>query len=259
MKVQVLASGSQGNCTLVRAGETTLLVDAGLTVRDLCARLDGVRVPHLAIDHIALTHGHLDHCRGAGALARRCQARVHCPERIATQKSVRRARELSCYTIGRDTVLGTADDPLRLRPIRIPHDADPTVAFRIEHRGRRLVLITDMGHPVESVAKELGNPHMLVLEFNHDATMLANGTYKDALKRRILGHQGHLSNDEAAWMLQRLAGPDLHTLVLAHLSANNNTPELALSAARAVLGELGRDDVQVVVALQDEPLPAFSV
>jgi phosphoribosyl 1,2-cyclic phosphodiesterase len=100
---------------------------------------------------------------------------------------------------------------------------------------------------------------VLVLEFNHDVELLRNGPYPPALQRRILGGAGHLSNEEAARMLLLLAGPELHTLVLAHLSEKNNSPELARAAARGALASIGRDDVRVLVASQDEVGPNLGV
>ncbi|MEQ1893078.1 MAG: MBL fold metallo-hydrolase, partial [Planctomycetota bacterium] len=101
--------------------------------------------------------------------------------------------------------------------------------------------------------------HVLVLEFNHDAELLAHGPYTPALKRRVSGPRGHLSNAEASAVLRVAAGPGLHTLVLAHLSATNNRPQLARAAAEATLGELGRQDVRVLVAEQDVPGPNLTV
>ena len=264
MHVQTLASGSQGNATLVRAGELHLLVDAGLPITELEDRLEAARVSPRRIDAIAITHGHLDHSRSAGSLARKSGARVVCAESLMRQRSVKRARRLARLPIDGEldlSVTGGAelDEVLTLAAVRIPHDADPTVALRVTHRERRLVVVTDMGRVSRPVAERLRDPHVLVLEFNHDLALLQRGPYAEKLKQRVAGPQGHLSNDEAAEMLALLAGPALHTLVLAHLSATNNTPELALEAARRTLAALGREDVRVLVAAQDTVGPNLSV
>jgi len=261
MRVQVLGSGSAGNAVLVRAGELTLLVDAGLPIDDLERRLAQARVAPHRLDAIALTHGHLDHARSAGLLARKTGARLYCSTAMMSNASVREARALHALTVG-GTVSVRARlgiDELRLRAIVIPHDADPTVAFELEHAGRRAAVCTDMGTFADGPARELRAAQLLVLEFNHDADMLARGPYTPQLKRRVGGPRGHLSNAEAAAVLRTAAGPDLHTLVLAHLSRVNNRPELALAAARAVLEELGRADVRVEVAEQDAVGPALEV
>lgn len=261
MHLQVLSSGSRGNATLVRAGELRLLVDAGLTLRELDRRLEAARVPPRGIHHVAVTHGHLDHARSGGALAKRFGVPLTCSEKLMSNASIRRAPELRAITVGRPGELEAPDAgaPLQLTPVQIPHDADPTVAFRLEHDGRVAVILTDMGRPSARVARALAGAHVLVLEFNHDEELLAGGPYPPRLKRRIAGEGGHLSNAQAAEMLGLLAGPELHTLVLAHLSETNNRPELALEAARAALAAAGREDVAVHVAEQDAVGPSLAV
>ena len=261
MHVQTLASGSRGNSTLVRAGEAHVLLDAGLPLGELEERFAEARVPLSRIDHIVLTHGHLDHARSAGALARKAGARVHCSERLMRNTSLRRAPVL-CHLAPQHTVeLAEARgvDVVLLRAVRIPHDADPTLALRVEHGGRVVVLVTDMGRPDAHAARDLQGANVLLLEFNHDPESLRTGPYPPALKRRVAGPKGHLSNEEGAEMLRALASPALHTLVLLHLSAVNNGPELARSVARRTLAELGQPDVRVLVAGQDEIGPNLAV
>ena len=261
MHIQILGSGSKGNSALVRAGETLLLIDAGLPLRELLRRLkEDARVQPIQIGHVALTHGHLDHARASGGFARKTAARLVCSESVMRNASVRKAPHMIAFTVGRAMALeGPRDDVVHLRPVRIPHDADPTVAFHIEHRGRTAVVVTDMGRPDREAAKALAGAHVIVLEFNHDPELLRVGSYTASLKRRIAGDRGHLSNQQATEMLRLLAGPELHTLVLAHLSEANNTRELALAAARAALDELGRGDVRVLVADQHVVGPNLKV
>lgn len=254
MHLQVLSSGSGGNCTLLRAGELRVLVDAGLTGVAMEERLQraGVPPPNLerpALDHIWVTHGHLDHARSAGMIARKHRARLHCAESLMSNASIRRCRNLNTVPVGGVQEL----DGLRVSNAPLPHDAHPTVAYRIEHAGRVAVILTDMGRPDEAVARALRDAHVLVLEFNHDLRMLHQGPYPPALKKRVAGNTGHLSNEQSAQMLRWLAGERLHTLVLAHLSETNNLPALALDAAHGALRELGLDGrVRVLVASQDQ-------
>lgn len=269
MHLQVLSSGSQGNATLVRAGELHLLVDAGLPCDALFERFEAARVAPRRLDLIALTHGHLDHARASGELASKTGARVLCSEKVMQNASVRRAPRMAAFTVGRPHRVEPSvprpgpDEELEIVPVRLPHDADPTVAFRIVHRtddgARTAVILTDMGKPDADAARALAGAHLLVLEFNHDPEMLRTGPYPRALRKRVGGDFGHLSNEQAQSMLRRLAGPDLHTLVLAHLSATNNTPELALACARATLEAMGLGHVQVLVARQDEVGPNLAV
>ena len=252
MHFQILGSGSKGNAALVRAGDTHVLLDAGLSIRALEARLEAARVPLRKLDHVVLTHGHLDHARSAGAVARKVNARLHCCQGLMRNASVRRAPRITTLPVGRPLELTDVHGRggVFLTAVAIPHDADPTVAFRLEHEGRVAVLATDLGRADPMSARALGGAHLIVLEFNHDREKLQSGPYTAALKRRIGGSRGHLSNAQAADMLRLLAGPELHTLVLAHLSETNNTPELARAAAHAALAMLGRLDVRVLVASQ---------
>ena len=264
MHFQTLSSGSNGNAALVRAGETNVLLDAGLPLPELEERLLAARVAPQRVGHIALTHGHLDHARSAGLLARKTGARVHCCESLMRNASLRKAPRLARLTVGGRTTLevsggSTCGETLSLEPVAIPHDADPTVAFRLEHRGRVAVLVTDMGRVARQPALRLSGAHVLLLEFNHDLELLQHGPYPAQLKKRIAGPHGHLSNDEACDMLRLLIGPELHTLVLAHLSIVNNTPERAFDKARAALRALGREDVRVLIAGRDEVGPNIEV
>ena len=249
MHLQVLANGSAGNSILVRAGETHVLLDAGLPIRELQERLSLARVSPTRIDHIVLTHGHLDHARSAGTLAKQAGARVHCAPRLMRSRSVRKAPRIATLPIGGTTELTDerGRDPIRLTTVRIPHDAEPTVALALEAGGRRALYLTDMGHEDAHVARRLGPAHVVVLESNHDHDLLQRGPYPPKLKERIAGPRGHLSNDESAGMLRRLAHEELHTLVLVHLSTTNNTPELAGATARRTLDDMGRGDVRLLL------------
>lgn len=260
VRVQVLGSGSKGNSTLVRAGELHLLVDAGLGLRELRSRLEHARVPFRGLEHIVLTHAHLDHARSAGALAKSHGATVHCAEAMMANRSVARAPKKSTHRIGQRLPLsGARGDELELHTVPLPHDCHPTVAVSLSHKGRRFVQLTDMGHPVDAAARALAGAHVLMLEFNHCPRMLHDGPYPESLKRRVLGDQGHLSNEQAAVMLRCMAGPELHTLILAHLSETNNTPDLARQAAEDTLAAMGRRDVRVLIAPQHEILEELEV
>lgn len=253
MHLQVLSSGSGGNATLVRAGDTAVLVDAGLTLQQMDERFAAARFAPTEIDHVLITHGHLDHARSAGALARRERALLHTAAALQSNASIRRCKNLNTLCVGDVQALPgrRGDEGLRATSIPLPHDALPTVAFKLEHAGRCAVILTDMGVPRAEVAKALAGAHVLVLEFNHDPGMLRSGPYPPALQRRILGNGGHLSNEQAAVMLEGLAAEHLHTLVLAHLSEKNNTRQLALEHALAALARRGLGHVRVIVAEQD--------
>ncbi len=245
---------------LFRAGDLYGMVDAGLTLRALTPRLEEAGLPFRGIDHILVTHGHLDHARSAGALAKRHQATVHCPEAMMKNKSVARAPKLSHTGDGLDTTIsGEHGDEVRVQAVALPHDCHPTLAYKLTHEDRCIVVLSDMGQPDAQIGKRLSGAHVLMLEFNYCAEMLAVGPYTESLKRRVGGNQGHLSNEQSQQMLKWLAGENLHTLVLTHLSENNNRPELALGCAIETLQELGLSHVKVVVAKQHEALEPIQV
>lgn len=255
MHLQVLSSGSEGNSTLVRCGETTLLVDAGLPREAMIRRLEDARLAPGTIDHVLVTHGHLDHARSAGLVARRERGFLHCAENIMSHAAARRSPRLAALSIDKPFELqGKAgNDAVQVIPITLPHDCDPTVAFRIEHGGRACAILTDIGNPSRTVAERLHGVHVLVLEFNYDPALMLVGPYPPMLQKRITGDRGHLSNEQASLMLERIASENLHTLVLAHLSKKTNTAELALATAHATLERLGlASRVRVLVASQDE-------
>ncbi len=254
MHLQTLGSGSEGNALVIRAGDMNLMVDAGLGVRVLSERFEVARLGIRAIDHLLITHGHLDHSRNAGAIAKRQRCVLHCSEKIMKHRSIARAPQLVALHMGKDRVLHPEQGvgEVVYRPVLLPHDCDPTVAFRFQQGERVAVVLTDMGRPETEVARQLQGAHVLVLEFNYDPQMMRAGPYPPVLQKRITGGRGHLSNEQAAEMLKLLASENLHTLVLAHISAKNNTPDLAVEVARRTLEELGMDHVRVLVAAQHE-------
>ncbi|MEE2941142.1 MAG: MBL fold metallo-hydrolase [Planctomycetota bacterium] len=262
MRLRVLGSGSRGNSALLSADETLILLDAGLPIRELSARLESARIGHRGIDHVLVTHGHLDHSRSAGIIAKRHRATLHCAERYFQNRALSRAPEKRPLPDGGLVELeprpGSDPGPV-VRTARVPHDCDPTLALGIEHRGRHLSLVSDMGEPREDVASALRDPHLLLLEANHDVEMLRAGAYPQPLKDRVAGPRGHLSNDQMAVMLTRMVGPRTHTVVLIHLSEKNNTTDLALGAAKAALTRLDRPEIRVLTAAQHEPLDPIDV
>lgn len=262
MQVHVLSSGSEGNSTLVRCGELSVLVDAGLARVAMEERLETARLAPGAIEHVLVTHGHLDHARSAGIIARRERGTLHCAETMMTQASARRAKRLATIRVNQSFELRSerGEDVLLATPVAIPHDCDPTVAYRLEHAGKMAVILTDMGRVDDDVARRLHGAHVLVLEFNHEPRLMESSPYPAVLRKRILGDRGHLSNAQSAQMLERLASENLHTLVLAHLSKKTNTEALALESAHAALARLGLSDkVRVIVAQQDRALEPIAV
>ncbi len=245
MRIVPLASGSSGNATLVEAGGTRLLIDAGLSPRALEGRLRLADVDPESVDALFVTHRHHDHIRGATACAVRWRAKVYATRRTArgigseAQKLVRRVELGVPFAVG----------SLRLLPIPVEHDAPETAALLVEHGTLRFGHATDLGCARGPVGELLTDCDALQLEFNHDRELLDAGSDPPHLKRRIRSDEGHLANDQAAELLEALAHAGLRQVWLAHLSSRNNRPELALAAARRALE--GRARASVVVAERD--------
>ncbi|MEZ5980253.1 MAG: MBL fold metallo-hydrolase [Planctomycetota bacterium] len=261
MHLRVLSSGSKGNSLLVRHGDASLLVDAGLTAAAMDERLERARLGIDAVNGVLVTHGHLDHTRSAGILSRRWRVPLWCAPAVQSNAAIRRSKRMETLSPARPLEIGAGAgcDALLAHVHEIPHDAAPTYAVRLEGGGRRAAVLTDMGRPCDRAAAFLAGAHVLVLEFNYDPELLDAGPYPASLKRRIRSGRGHLSNAQGAEMLRALAGPELHTLVLAHVSETNNTPEHARACAEETLRAIGREDVAVHVASQWEVGPNIEV
>lgn len=238
MRLTILSSGSGGNCALVEGGGASVLVDAGLPLRETRARAKAAGASVECADALLITHEHADHGGCAGVLSRKLGLPVWAtPGTHAALRDGPRA-EL-CIEVESLAWLRVGASDLWARAVPLPHDAREPVAWTFEERGEsgiaRAAIVTDLGHAPESLAAQLGLLDLLVLEFNHDLQMLLEGPYPWPLKQRVRGAHGHLSNAQAAQLLGQLCHPGLSHLVLAHLSEHNNTPALARAAAEAVL------------------------
>jgi phosphoribosyl 1,2-cyclic phosphodiesterase len=247
MRFSVLGSGSKGNALVVQGGDTTLLIDCGLTPKVLRARLSSLGLQLADLSALAITHAHGDHVAGA--------ARVAGPFRLLTYATQNTQRQLSKKGGLVNYVEVKPGEPflvgaLQLTAVALPHDAPGCVAYVVEHEGERLGICSDLGHPTDEVAAALGGCHTLQLEFNYDEDMLWGGPYPPRLKRRVAGELGHLSNAQASDLLGRIDTSRLVRLLLSHLSEVNNAPRLALEAAREVLGGTS---VRLLIAPQYEP------
>ncbi|RJO71912.1 MAG: MBL fold metallo-hydrolase [Myxococcales bacterium] len=256
MEVRVLSSGSKGNLLHLQAGETAVLVDCGLSCKQVEARMAKAGLDPRAVSAILVTHEHTDHIAGVSVFSRRYRVPVYIPHRAwrAVQRWQNDWWEVRHIRAG---------EPLRLNglcvePFSIPHDTEEPVAFAFEHGGARFGMATDLGHASESVVQALSGMDALLIESNHDERMLETGPYPWPLKQRIASPFGHLSNRQSAALLRRLLHPALQTVILGHLSEENNQPELAQAAAQLVLDE-ARAEAPLIIAGQYEPLPPVVV
>jgi phosphoribosyl 1,2-cyclic phosphodiesterase len=246
LRFRVLGSGSTGNATIVEGGGARVLVDAGLGPRQLRERLGSAGVDPASIDVVLVSHEHGDHARGATAFASRWGMPL-AGTRGTWQAAGFGAEELPGYeTIepGGRLCLGE----LVIRTVSVPHDAAGPAAFVLSAGGVSFGHATDLGHLDSGLIQAFRGCHALLLESNYDPAMLRDGPYPWALKERILGPLGHLSNGDVGRYLERGMGEDCRQVVLAHLSQKNNHPELALLGAEEALRRAGRSGVSLTVA-----------
>ncbi|TLM69309.1 MAG: MBL fold metallo-hydrolase [Deltaproteobacteria bacterium] len=250
MKVCLLASGSKGNALLVCTGRSRVLVDAGLSARELCRRLAMAGVAPEDLDAVLVTHEHIDHVRGLGPLSRRYGVPVylHHEAAAALADNQRLARVVE-FAAGPELVIGD----LAIRAFPVTHDAQAPVGFSFDDGAGRTGVATDLGVATRLVAEELRNCRTLVLESNHDEDMLRDGPYPWPLKQRIRSSHGHLSNRDSAGLLETLCWEGLENVLLAHLSETNNHPELARRAAEQTLAGQDLCRPQLLVGSQDRP------
>ncbi|MBV9850481.1 MAG: MBL fold metallo-hydrolase [Armatimonadetes bacterium] len=251
--VHALASGSSGNATLVRAGETAFLIDAGVGLRRLVSGLKAQGLELGDLSGVVVTHEHADHIQSAHALSKRYGVPLVASERTLAAIYVRRTQSPhQVLPVGDRWRVGE----LIVETFPVPHDAADPVGVNVLHvpSGQKVSHITDAGHVTETIRRAVRGASLLVLEANHDVYRLRAGDYPGHLKARILGERGHLSNEAAVGLLCEHAlaqGP--HTVWLAHLSKENNTPKLALGYAKATVAVETNCPVVFDVARRDRP------
>lgn len=255
IQLKTLASGSSGNATFVRMGQTRLLIDAGISYRRLRQGLESLGESFDALTALVITHEHGDHVNGVDVLLER-HPRLVVYATAGTEAACRESGKLSssAETIeaGRPFWLGQVE----VSPFCTSHDARESVGFRFDAPGFSLGFATDLGRFTPEVVDAIAGCRALVVEANYDEQMLRQGPYPAFLKRRIAGAGGHLSNDQARRLLGEVAGPGLHSVVLCHLSEKNNSPQKAVAAARHGLAD--RPDVQIIAAERKQPGPTLS-
>jgi phosphoribosyl 1,2-cyclic phosphodiesterase len=223
--------------------------------RQVEAALHSIGVRAQELSAIFVTHEHSDHIKGVGILARRTGAAVYANERTWAAME----RQLGQVPLAQRRAFDGEQDfyvgDIAVQPYQLPHDAADPVGYCLYAGGKKVAIATDLGHVSRRIADRLSGADVLLLESNHDVAMLeGNPRYPAALKRRIRGSRGHLSNDQCAEALLELLGANVRRVYLAHLSEHNNTPDVALSAVKAYLAEhnaLPGRDLSLDVAAKD--------
>ena len=248
LRFKNLGSGSAGNATLVEATcglqVSRLLIDCGLSVRELSKRLAAAELSIDDLDAVFITHEHADHIGHAKSFALRTGKPVWMSRGTALACQInewglqadqfKQASDSQSFTVG----------CLQLMPFTVPHDAREPLQLRCSDGAHHLGVLTDLGHGSSHVVQALQGCHALLLECNHDPELLAQSSYPTFLKNRIAGPQGHLSNDESAELAKALVHDQLNLIIAAHLSERNNRPALAQSILAQATG-CQPDDIQV--------------
>lgn len=242
-------SGSSGNCTVVELEKRTVLIDAGGSARAICEGLNRIGSDICRVTDIFITHEHSDHTHALGALLKKYPIRVHMTSDTAKSLGVAEGSPLSycLITYGREYICNMPD--CTVEAFEAPHDSACCVGYRITEGGFSVGIVTDVGYITQRVYDRLCGCEAVVIEANHDVDMVKNGRYPEVLKRRILSGGGHLSNDGCAEIAAALARQGTKKLMLAHLSDENNTPEIACACVSSAVSPYG---VSVVCADRDE-------
>ncbi len=257
MRFSVLASGSSGNACYVETDNAGILIDAGLSGREIERRLECVDRSGESLDAIVVTHEHSDHIKGAGILARRYDLPVY-----INQKTLERGLKV-LGKLPRTEIVQTGQT-LTIKDINVEtftkcHDAVDPIGLVLSRNGIRIGVITDLGKSTRLVEDRLRGCQALIVEFNHDPEMLDQGPYPLHLKQRIKGKDGHLSNEQAGDLIRVVSHKNLKKVVLAHLSEKNNHPDMARNQVTAALQSCGLYQADVFISQQDETGPLIDL
>jgi phosphoribosyl 1,2-cyclic phosphodiesterase len=256
----VIASGSKGNCVLIRTERTAILLDAGISAKRIFASLDALGIDKACLAGVILSHEHSDHCRSVGAISRMLKIPLYLTADTHMQASFKLGKlqdRSRFFKVGHTFEI----EDIIIHPFQSSHDAIDSCNFTFVKKGlpeTKLGVATDLGYPSKLSLMHLKDSTTLVLESNHDERMLMDGPYEWFLKQRIKSSQGHLSNDQAVGLISQILHPGLKNLILAHLSEINNTPEKAEVTMRNFLQEV-RSEVRLLIAEQDRHTPLLDV
>ncbi len=251
LEICALASGSNGNCYYIGNSHTAILVDAGLSARQIQLRMQARGLPARKVKAIFITHEHSDHCRGARVLSKRLDIPVYLTKKtfLALRKAVQ-PELVRWFSPGDSIKLGE----LEIHSFLKNHDAVDACSFRISYSGKEIGVMTDIGEPCERVKEHFSKCHAVFIESNYDDEMLMNGSYPYFLKRRVSSSYGHLSNEQSFELVKNFAGAQLQTIFLSHLSGENNTPQKASEAFSTL-----NDKYNVVLTSRSEPSEIVSI
>ena len=235
MKVTVLSSGSKGNTTYIESNQAKILIDAGNSSKYILSKLEELKINPKEIDAILITHTHTDHIKGLPVLLKKINPCVYMTEKMRPYLDY-----IENYQIINSDSINIKD--LNINVIKTSHDTEESVGYIINNQNKSIVYITDTGYINNKYHKLLKNHDIYIMESNHDIEMLNNGKYPFELRQRILSDKGHLSNYDSAKYLSKFIGDKTKYILLAHLSEENNTKELAYNT---LIDRLEKEKIQV--------------
>ncbi len=260
LKFCSFASGSSGNCYLIKSDDTALLVDAGISAKKTFERLEKAGLVKEEVKGLLLTHGHDDHIKSLHTIAKKInECKIYCTSK--TWKCLDKFDDESRTVIIEKNSEFTVGD-IRIKSFSLSHDIEETVGYSFYKEGKQISIVTDTGHISEEVFEEIKEADVLIIEANHEVQILEVGHYPYFIKRRILSDVGHLSNEACGKCVAKIASvKDKHrTVLLAHLSKDNNTDYHARITVENHLLEEGinlEKDVTIEVLGRDEPSQLF--
>ncbi len=252
VRLTILGSGSSGNSAFLETGNARILIDAGFSLRRIRQRLADIGQTPEMLTGILITHEHSDHIQGLPALNGKLHVPVYCNRltREAIEFQLRTQLDCRVFTTGAPFEIGD----LSIESFSIPHDAQDPVGFLIRTSSGSVGFLTDLGYATKLALERVRQANVLLLEANHDVKMLQDCPNRPwALKQRILGRHGHLSNEAAADALEQIISAGLRHLYLGHLSRECNRPELAQEVVQERLSRIGAGHVHLELTWQNTP------
>ncbi|MCX4365938.1 MAG: MBL fold metallo-hydrolase [Bacilli bacterium] len=247
MLVSVLASGSEGNSTLIQTKNKKILIDLGMNNKYITTNLEELGIAPSEIDIVLITHTHADHTGAMKVFFKHNTPMVFLDKEMMSELEFLQDYPNLCFDEGPLNFTG-----LTIEIFKTSHDAPGSRGYIIKEGNSSFVYVTDTGYINYKLFEKLSNHNLYVFESNHDAELLMHGRYPAWLRARISSDVGHLSNSQAGFYLSRLIGPNTKEVVLAHISKENNDPELALATVKEALEENHVDFDNFVVAKQRE-------
>lgn len=230
-----LASGSSGNCHLINDGEYSILIDAGLSGKKIESKLKEIDMDPKSLSAILVSHEHSDHIHGVGVLSRRYNIPIYANEGtwLGMEQKIGKIKDknIKCFKSNEDFPV----NGFNVRSFSISHDAKEPVGFSVYKNKVKISIATDLGYIDENILKQVKDSNLMVLESNHDEEMLKVGSYPYYVKQRVLSNLGHLSNEAAGNAIVDLVSRNVKSVLLAHLSRENNFPELAIATIKNIL------------------------